>query len=382
MVLAVGAPTVVFACSEAANSDGDASAPRPDASAGVDGDGIDSAIAPPPQHDASEASASDAGVDAAIDATLDSAVCTENGNILDGSFSRDGDADAEEICEYTYSCGMPSGLIALGCNLDYALPDGAPQGLGGLACWLVDEAGCTNDAYAPGADGSIAIRCSPCPGGGGRRPVGLARAEDAWGTSRVGAYLAQMAYEESAAVLAFTRMREELASMGAPAALVRAAETAMDDERRHTRVMARLAKKRGGRDVKARMRSRGKRTMAAIAAENAAEGCVRETYGALLTTWQASHAQDPELRRAFARIAADETRHAELSWALAAWLEPQLDGGARKRVARARARAVTRLRESLREAPAPTVARAAGLPDAEKAAALFTRMCESLLGEA
>src|SRR5438477_267768 len=61
------------------------------------------------------------------------------------------------------------------------------------------------------------------------------------------------------------------------------------------------------------------RPMAEMVAENAAEGCARETYGALAAAWMASAAADADIRNTFASIARDELRHAELSWDIAAW---------------------------------------------------------------
>ena len=52
------------------------------------------------------------------------------------------------------------------------------------------------------------------------------------------------------------------------------------------------------------------RELEAIAIENAVEGCVRESFGALLATWQAKTAGDARVRAAMKRIARDETRHA------------------------------------------------------------------------
>jgi hypothetical protein len=53
------------------------------------------------------------------------------------------------------------------------------------------------------------------------------------------------------------------------------------------------------------------------------------------------------MRRLFARVAADETRHAALSWLVAQWAEPLLDASARKRVTAARSRATRALRAKL-----------------------------------
>jgi hypothetical protein len=57
------------------------------------------------------------------------------------------------------------------------------------------------------------------------------------------------------------------------------------------------------------------RSLEELAVENAVEGCVRETYGALTAIWQARTAKDPSVAAAVRRIARDETRHAALSWA-------------------------------------------------------------------
>jgi hypothetical protein len=104
-----------------------------------------------------------------------------------------------------------------------------------------------------------------------------------------------------------------------------------------------------------------------MAVENAVEGCVRETYGALIAHHQASTAADPQIRDAMASIATDETRHAALGWAVAAWAETRLDGEGRARVHAARRKTVRGLRASAsRELPAPLV-RDAGLPDAVSA---------------
>jgi hypothetical protein len=99
--------------------------------------------------------------------------------------------------------------------------------------------------------------------------------------------------------------------------------------------------------------------------ENAIEGCVRETFGALVATWQARAAGDRTALRALAGIARDETRHAELAWAVDGWARGRLDGGARRRLTAARRQAVAELRQSVIEPPS-LVARRVGLPDATR----------------
>lgn len=51
----------------------------------------------------------------------------------------------------------------------------------------------------------------------------------------------------------------------------------------------------------------------ALALENAVEGCVRETFGALCGGYQAARAADPVVRRTLAQITRDETTHALVS---------------------------------------------------------------------
>jgi hypothetical protein len=246
----------------------------------------------------------------------------------------------------------------------------------------MQDAGCDDDVYAPGEGGAVTVLCTPCPTGGGRRPVGLRKSRAHRGeiaTHVLGGYLASMAYEEDAAVLAFARMGTELAALGAPTELVSEAERASRDEVRHQEAMAKLARARGAVGIaKARVRRSTARPAAAVAAENAAEGCVRETYGALVARWQSLHAADVEVRRALARIATDEARHAALSWALARWIEPGLDDAGRRRVARARARALRVLRASVAVEPSRELVSAAGLPSATSARALLDAMTREL----
>jgi hypothetical protein len=60
-------------------------------------------------------------------------------------------------------------------------------------------------------------------------------------------------------------------------------------------------------------------SLLAIALKNAVEGCVRETYGAVVNLVESRWSSDPEVRRAMWSIAENECRHAELARALARW---------------------------------------------------------------
>lgn len=195
--------------------------------------------------------------------------------------------------------------------------------------------------------------------------VGPARAGD------LGSLFAAYARLEAAAVVAFERMARELEAQGASDELIRDARRAANDERRHTRMMTALARRRG-HDVDVTVESPSTvRTFFEIVLENAVEGCVRETFGALLAIIQSDEAPDPELRRAMKVIARDEVAHAELSWRIAAALEPRLSSTERALVhdARLRAFAELELESDLplwRESGQPAPERARGLARASR----------------
>jgi hypothetical protein len=290
--------------------------------------------------------------------------------------------DADPGCRYTLPCGLPDGSTfeIRGCG--FYIANVAPGYDASLGCAVPEGPNCMNDVYIPAASGVITFECSDCFGGGGRRPVGLRSLPKDQGRAErprsLGDYFAEMAHEEDASIHAFVRMRAELMHFGAPQSLVDGAERSARDEVRHTRMMARRARALGARCASARVRRPRRRSLEAMARENATEGCIHETFGALLMRWQASHASDPSLRKLFSRIAADETRHAALSWQLASWADARLDERSRGRVSAARQRALYMLRRKLSNGSgAPS--RAIGQPTREEALALLDGMT-ALLG--
>jgi len=143
-----------------------------------------------------------------------------------------------------------------------------------------------------------------------------------------------------------------------------------------------MARRFGGVPVAARVDEVPARALAAVALENAVEGCVRETFGALVASFQAENATDPEVARLMESIARDETRHAALSWAVADWAEARLDAGARAVTAEACLRAVDGLRRDTNaQVPGELMTRA-GLPDAAQQRALIGALEEQLWGRA
>ena len=161
-----------------------------------------------------------------------------------------------------------------------------------------------------------------------------------------GERLAAMAYLEAVSVHAFARLERELDAHRAPPTLLRDARRARRDEVRHTAMTTRLARRRGASprlpeapDLCLANDLGGPpprtRTLFEMALENAVEGCVRETYGAVQGLVEARTSPDATMRRAMQAIATDECRHAELAWAVHAWAMPRLTDDERRTVERA-----------------------------------------------
>lgn len=238
---------------------------------------------------------------------------------------------------YKYPCGVPAGYLVrgdcyFGVNDCAALCPDVHFNCHAIEGYCDVDAG---DDAAPAIDGKVVpdeagaviIDCSTCLGSAGRVPAGLAR-EAVRAPSLLGAYFASAARLEAASVTAFRRLHDELEAHGAPRELLDATRAAEHDEVRHTRAMARLARRHGARYTRPRVDEVAPRSLETIARENAVEGCARETFGALLATWQASRIDDPELAETLRTIAEDETRHAALSWSIARWSLSQLDADA------------------------------------------------------
>src|SRR6185503_12478530 len=110
----------------------------------------------------------------------------------------------------------------------------------------------------------------------------------------------------------------------------RQARRAAGDEVRHHRAMTALARRFGAEPPAVpRAFPDEVRSLEAVAVENAAEGCMRETIGALVAREQAGRAGDPVVRAAMRGIAADEARHAELAFQVDGWARGKLGAAAR-----------------------------------------------------
>jgi hypothetical protein len=238
-----------------------------------------------------------------------------------------------------------------------------------------------NDCPAYDAGSSLNLHCYvvhrsetpyPPPCTAGRRPPGLARARSPRGESRIAAYLADHARLEAASVVAFRVLAEELRALDAPRDLVARANRAARDERRHARIVGTLATRRGGARRPVRVVRRPPRDLLAVALDNAVEGVVRETYGTAEAYFASLVACSPDVRAAMSEIAEDEAAHAELAFDIAAWATSRLDADGRRKHDDAVRTACASLRDELgRSRRASDLCEAIGLPEADRAVALF-----------
>jgi hypothetical protein len=255
--------------------------------------------------------------------------------------------------------------LANGGPLDPSQCDSVCNGIGDTVVTCVRESAESVLCFA---------RPFPCEG---RRPAGLTRSPCA-ARSAFAAHLADAAWLEAASVEAFRLLRRELRGLGAPRRLLRAASRSARDERRHARVSKALARRFGVTVAPVEREAAEARGVEALALENAVEGCVRETWGALMALRQATQASEPSVRAAMGRIARDEIRHAELAWAIDAWLCPRLTEPQRQRVRAAQAAAVAGLASDAAW-PLPYAERQRlGLPGAREASQLLAELDRSL----
>lgn len=237
-------------------------------------------------------------------------------------------------------------------------------------------------------------RISDC--GAGRRPEGFVlppvHERDA-----VARHFVEMAWLELASVEAFERLADELAHHGAPPSLVRRARKAADDERLHAKKTAEIAKAFGANlpeaDFVFAPSPRGPaRSLVEIGRENAIEGCVAETFAALLVERQAetfaidAKAMSAETVRGTLRsIAKDELAHAALAYAVDAFVRTRtgpheqttLDLAWQREVERLTGAEAIRLRRPLVQVPD-----ALGLPSPSLARRLAHDLFRSIQAEA
>jgi hypothetical protein len=267
--------------------------------------------------DASDASTDDASTDAQASTDGEAGVASDSGSdasdASDASFANDGGGDAGLACFAT---------------CDQACAQLEPTELSSSGFGV-----CVSSV--PGRDGVVTASCETRIMCGGRKLDGLS-APTIDASDERGAWVARMAWLEAASVHAFRRLASELEAHGAPRELVMRAKASARDEVRHARMMKRIAKKHGIAVPRVRVAKLANRDLVSIAIENAVEGCVGETYGALYAAWQAMHERDADVAHAMSAIAPDELRHAALGWAVAEWIDGKLTPFERARVRTAR----------------------------------------------
>jgi len=327
--------------------------------------------APDATNDVTTTDATDASADVAIDSYVD--WCEAGPPWLVGG-------DGCNTYEYV-PCGLPpgdvvddAGVIGRCDQICFGAPD--DQCAEAPAEWyasLIDAGDLDADALT---EGGVLVLCA-CVGSSGRRFRGF-RDRPARGATRVGAYLARAARLEAASVHAFARLAEETRALGAPRALVDRIARAARDEARHAVLVARAARSFGGRVARVGPPAKTRaRSVADIARENAREGCVRETFGALVATWQARHAR-ADLRGVMTVIARDETRHAELAFEVASLLDANLDPRARESTRRAMLRARRDLAREIAQRAPREIRETLGLPSPDVARAMLARLDAAL----
>jgi hypothetical protein len=209
----------------------------------------------------------------------------------------------------------------------------------------------------------------PCKG---RRPPN-------WNFTPSGRFFEDAACAEAASVEAFELIARELESFGAPRDLVLRARAAARDESRHADAMSRRA---GFEPARARGLLSSNRTPFEAALDNAVEGCVNESFAAIVARFQSRMARDQDVAREFAAIADDECSHGDLARDIASWLEPRLGSSERARIDAAREGAKRDLVAGAFEASGSiddaTARETLGLPTRAQATALATAFVETM----
>ena len=265
------------------------------------------------------------------------------------------------------------------CEDVYFVDGGVPSISTSADCKAICTDGVPVSCTATADSCGVTVYCNYCSIG--RRPATLVTpgdpgAEallDATPGHEVGCFFAGVAHLEAASVEAFQILARELEEHGAPRSLIESAHAAAGDEARHAQMTSALARRHGMEPAAVDTRPAPIRGLAALALDNAVEGCVRETFGALVARWQGLAAEDAAIRKSMAAIAEDETRHAELAWAIAEWAEPQLDETTRASITAARRAAAATLRDQSGTPIPRPLTTTAGVPCAVQLQFLATR---------
>jgi hypothetical protein len=226
-----------------------------------------------------------------------------------------------------------------------------------------------------GFDACVVSICYPGKPPGGRRPAGLVEGVATVCDDPLGSFFAASARLEAASVPAFQALARELRAHGAPGTLVRRARRSACEERVHFALASRLAARYGARAARPIVERLPVRSLEAVALENAVEGCVNETWSAVVTLRQAFAARDRVVAQVARAIAEDELRHARLSWAVDRWARSRLGPSSRRRLDEARAAAAADISRDLARHPPPSaLVQAAVIPAQDSANDMLTAL--------
>ena len=162
----------------------------------------------------------------------------------------------------------------------------------------------------------------------GRRPLGhrevpLPVGDGHCNGATIAATIAAMAHLERASVVAFEQLATQLDQLGAPEDLAQRCLAAAADERRHDWALTAIAEELGA-IVPAAEQTELPDDLFTIALHNAVEGCVHESWAAVLAQHRADSSDNPRLAETFSTIARDEARHGQLAWDLHAFFMTRL----------------------------------------------------------
>ena len=164
-------------------------------------------------------------------------------------------------------------------------------------------------------DGQFVTMCM------GRRPLG--HIESTRTVRDIGEHFSCAAHLEQASVTAFVDLARQLKGWNAPEQLISRCLEAADDETRHAKIFRTLAIKCGA-PLEEPQQENPPEDLLRTAIHNATEGCIFETWAALIAAHQSLHNHHPELQKIYRVVAADETRHGQLAWDLHEWMMQQL----------------------------------------------------------
>jgi len=214
----------------------------------------------------------------------------------------------------------------------------------------------------------------------GRKPPGQVNFLDVEiaDISSIGNVLARHAAYEAASVIAFVHLKQELSFYNAPVAILKRIDKAIEDEKRHALQVEILAQRYDRQIKKFDVDATPIRNLEAIAIDNMKEGCIGETWGALVGLFQAEHAKDKVIATTMYLIAVDEVDHAALSWEIHDWITDQLSEEACLRVEFTKKAALASLRLKAERPVEQNLSLLAGFPEPQTSKVLVDKLIQSI----